>query len=141
MKLLVVIKQSEGGKVSVNKLAKTAGCSALLFASATAPVILPTAPARAEPPKSAQCQTSSDEGEAQLARYPDPPSSVELIVQMQHLLWKLGYILDLLDENCRDWGGYDTVRHQVQASYDATMKNCLAMASSPSYCHRQRYGG
>jgi hypothetical protein len=103
--------------------------------------MIPISPARAEPPKSAACQASSDSGEAELARYPDPPQGTEVIVQMQHLLWKLGYIMDLLDGSCRDWGGYETVHQQLQQSYDATMQNCLAMASSSSYCHRQRYGG
>jgi hypothetical protein len=112
-----------------------------LVLAAAPPAMIPISPARAEPPKSAACQASSDSGEAELARYPDPPQGTEVIVQMQHLLWKLGYIMDLLDGACRDWGGYETVHQQLQQSYDATMQNCLAMASSSSYCHRQRYGG
>ena len=123
------------------KIANSASAFGLLFAAATAPVILPVSAANAEPTKSAACQASSDAGEIELARHPDPPSSAELIVQMQHLLWKLGYMLEMLDGNCRDWGGYDIVRQQIQASYDATLKNCLAVASSSSYCHAQVYGG
>lgn len=115
------------------------GAISLVMTTAAPPLVLIPSPAKAQD-MSAACKASGDALTRDQARYGEPPESADLIVRMQHILWATGRMLDTLDSACRDWGGYAQTRRQVQATYDATMQNCLNSASNPSYCRRHQWG-
>ena len=60
---------------------------------------------------------------------------------MQHILWTVGLLIDSLDRSCRDWADYARTRAQFENTYNATMQNCLNMASNRADCRRQPYTG
>ena len=127
----------------MRKLTATTGALALLFAAATPPLIVPLTPAHAQaysamPPA---CQAASNAAQAEGARYGTPPANASVIVQMQYILWATGLLLESLDRSCRDWADYYRTRQQFQNTIDATMQNCLNMASNSADCRPEPYRG
>ena len=87
------------------------------------------------------CQAASNAAQAEGSRYRQPPANANVIVQMQHILWTVGLLIDSLDRSCRDWADYARTRAQFENTYNATMQNCLNMASNRADCRRQPYTG
>lgn len=123
------------------KMTGTTGAMALLFVAATPPLIVPLTPAHAQSAMPPACQAASNAAQAEGGRYGTPPASAGVIVQMQYILWATNLLLESLDRSCRDWGDYSRTRQQFQNTYDATMQNCLNMASNSGDCQPQPYRG
>lgn len=119
------------------------GAALALNASVIAPaMVAPLTPAHAQDysPMSATCQAASNQAQSENAQTPGPPSDANVVVQMQHILYMTGLLLDALDQSCRDWPDYARSREQFQSTYDSTMRTCRQVASDPSECHRKAYG-
>ena len=128
--------------VKGSKLANLTGALALVAAAVT-PVAVPISPAAAQAysPMPPACKAASDAAEMEGSSYSQPPANVSVIVQMQHILYLTGLLLDALDHSCRDWADYGRTRQQFEATYNATMENCRAIASDQSECRRKPYRG
>ncbi len=124
-------------------LAGAMPAAALILAGITASAAVPLTPAVAQAysPMPPACQAASNAVEAEGRRYRQPPPSANLIAQMQHILWAVGLMIDSLDRSCRDWADYARTRAQFQNTYNATMQQCLNMASNRADCRRQPYTG
>lgn len=124
------------------KKANLTGAMALIFATATTPLVVPISPAHAQAysPMPPACKAASDAAQAENAQYAQPPSNASTVVQMQHILYMTGLLLDSLDQSCRDWADYGRTRQQFQSTYDSTMVTCRQVASNDADCRRKPYG-
>lgn len=117
--------------------------AAALFATAALPsLVVPLTPATAQAfsPMPPGCKAASDAVQAEGNRYRMPSSSESTVVQMQHILFLSGLLLDTLDRSCRDWADYERSRQQFQTQYNGTMRTCKQVASNPADCRRKAYG-
>lgn len=126
-----------------NSIAAASSALALVVGAVTAPVALPfsAANAQAYSPMPPACQAASDAAQMEGNSYSQPPANISVIVQMQHILYLTGLLLDALDHSCRDWADYGRTRQQFEATYNATLENCRAIASDQSECRRKPYRG
>jgi hypothetical protein len=126
-----------------NKTIKMTSALALVIAAATPPLTLPLTPARAQgyAPMPPACQAASVAAQAEGAKYGQPPADANIIDQLQFILWGTGLLIESLDRSCRNWADYQRTRQQFQNTYDATMQNCLNIASNASDCRPEPYGG
>ena len=124
-------------------IAHATSAVALIVAGITGSAVVPLSPAVAQAysPMPPACQAASNAAQAEGNRYRQPPANVSVIVQMQHILWTVGLLIDSLDRGCRDWADYARTRAQFENTYNATMQNCLNIASNRNDCRRQPYTG
>jgi hypothetical protein len=125
-----------------NRTARIVSAAALIAAAVTPPLLAPLSPAYAQAysPMPPACAAASSAAQAEGSRYSQPPSGTSVVVQMQHILFLTGLLLDGLDQSCRDWADYARTRQQFQTTYDSTMKTCLQVASNSADCRRKAYG-